>query len=198
MLKWMFTIHTSNTERHIKWVDINRLNYWIFDMYTHTHTPCSNIQCLNAAHGEKMKNSIVCFLMFLWFILNLKYQVMAVPMGQSKRRRIDGIHSSATGVGEGLIEIEVLSISGECMLTLNVADSMLGRELWKKIVDELPVKPGRLLMLSHNTSKLVLHESLQQQGFRCEREQVSATYVPINLRTVCRFAYELCVDSPTN
>ena len=88
---------------------------------------------------------------------------MAVP---SKRRRIDGIHSSATGVGERLIEIEVLSISGECMLTLNVAGSMLGRELWKLILDELPVKPGRQLVLSHNTAKLVLHDALQQQGFR--------------------------------
>ena len=66
---------------------------------------------------------------------------MSLPMGQSKRRRIDGIYGSASvGVGEGLIEIEVLSISGECMLTLNVADSMLGRELWKNILDELPFK----------------------------------------------------------
>ena len=94
------------------------------------------------------------------------------PMGQSKRRRIDGMHGSATGcVAERLIGIEVLSISGECMLTLNVADSMLGRELWKNTLDKLPFKPGRQLVLSHNTSKLVLHESLQQQGFRSERER---------------------------
>jgi len=113
---------------------------------------------------------------------------MAVPMGQSKRRRIAGIHGSAKGgVGEGLIEIEVLGISGECILTLNVADSMLGRELWKSILDELPVKPGSQLVLSHNTSKLVLHESLQQQGFRSELEQVSATYVPVNLLVALRF-----------
>ena len=121
--------------------------------YVHAHTPFSNIQCLNAAHGEQIQNPIVFVLAFLYFILDLKYQVMAVPMGQSKRRRIDGIHGSATGVGERLIEIEVLSISGECMLTLNVASSMLGRKLWKKIVDELPVKLGRQLVLSHNASK---------------------------------------------
>ena len=113
------------------------------------------------------------------------------PMGQSKRRRIDG----ATGyVGERLIEIEVLSISGECMLTLNVADSMLGRELWKNILDKLPFKPGRQLVLSHNTSKVVLHESLQQQGFRSEPEQVSATYMPVNLLAALRFAHGCNVE----
>ena len=111
------------------------------------------------------------------------------PMGHNKRRCIDGIHGSASGcVGERFIEIEVLSISGDCMLTLNVADSMLGRELWKNILDKLPFKPGRQLALSHNTSKLVLHESLQQQGFRSEREQVSATYMPVNLLAAWRFA----------
>ena len=45
----------------------------------------------------------------------------------SKRPRIDD--TSASAVGEGLVELKVLSFSGECMLTLNVADSMLGREL---------------------------------------------------------------------
>ena len=61
-------------------------------------------------------------------------------------------------MGERLVEIEVVSISGECMLTLNAADSMLGRELWRNILDKLPFKPGRQLVLSHNTSKLVLHQ----------------------------------------
>ena len=122
-----------------------------------------------------------------------RYQVMAVPMGQSKRRHIDGIHGSVSSVGEGLIEIEVLSISGECMLTLNVAGSMLGFELWNNIVDKLPFKPGQLV-LSHNTSKLVLHESLQQQGFPSERAQVSATYVPVNLLAALRFAHGCNVD----
>ena len=69
-------------------------------------------------------------------------------------------------MGEGLIELEVLSMSGECMLTLNVSDSMLGRDLWTTILDKLPFKPGHQLVLSHNTSKLVLHESLERQGFR--------------------------------
>ena len=105
-------------------------------------------------------------------------------MSVAKRRRING---KTRGVGERL-EIEVLSISGECTLTLNVAGSMLGRELWKLILDKLPFKQGRQLVLSHNTSKLVLHESLHQQGFRSEREQVSATYMPVNLLAALRFA----------
>ena len=40
---------------------------------------------------------------------------------ESKRRRVGG---DATTGGEGLTELEVLSISGECMVTLNVPDSM--------------------------------------------------------------------------
>ena len=109
------------------------------------------------------------------------------PPGQNKYRRIDGADSASNAVGKGLIELEVLSISGECMLTLNVADSMLGRELWKMILDKIPSKPGLQLVVSHN-SRLVLHESLQQQGLRGPRAQVSATYMPINLHAAWRFA----------
>ena len=107
---------------------------------------------------------------------------MSVP----KRRRING---KTSAVGEGLIDLEVLSMSGECMLTLNVSDSMLGHHLWKLILDKIPSKPGLQLALSHNTSKLVLNESLKQQGFRSERAQVSATYLPINLCNALHFAH---------
>ena len=57
--------------------------------------------------------------------------------GQSKRRRIDG--TDATG-GEELTELEVLGISGECMVTLNVSDSMPGRDLWNLILGEVRTK----------------------------------------------------------
>ena len=40
-------------------------------------------------------------------------------------------------MGEGVIELEVIGISGECMLTLNLTDSMLGRELWRIILDKV-------------------------------------------------------------
>ena len=109
-----------------------------------------------------------------------------------KRRRIDG--SASRSVGEGLIELEVLSMSGECMLTLNVSDSMLGRDLWTTILDKLPFKPGHQLVLSHNTSKLVLHESLERQGFRSEREQVSATYMPVNLLDAMCYLHRCYVE----
>ena len=115
-------------------------------------------------------------------------------MEQNKRRRIDGNDGANNTVGEGLIALEVLTISGECMLTLNVADSMLGRELWTTILDKVPLKPGHQLVLSHNTSKLVLHESLERQGFRSEQEQVSATYVPVNLLAALRFAHGCNVE----
>ena len=92
-----------------------------------------------------------------------------------------------SAMGEGLIELEVISMSGECMLTLNVADSVLGRELWKMILDKVSSKPGLQLVVSH-TSRLVLHESLQQQGLGGQRAQVWATYMPVNLHAAWRFA----------
>jgi len=111
---------------------------------------------------------------------------------QNKRRRTDYNIDSATGsMGEGLLErteLEVLSISGECMLTLNVVDSMLGSELWQMILDQIPSKPGLQLVVSH-TSRIVLNESLQQQGLGGQRAQVSATYVPVNLLAALHFAY---------
>ena len=42
--------------------------------------------------------------------------------------------------------------------------------------------------MSH-TSRLVLNESLQQQGLGVQRAQVSATYVPVNLHAAWRFAH---------
>ena len=103
--------------------------------------------------------------------------------GQSKRRRING---DATG-REGLTELEVLSISGECMVTLNVPDSMSGRDLWNLILGEVPTKPGLQLVVSH-TARLALIESLQQQGLGGQRAKVSATYIPVNLLAALRFA----------
>ena len=109
--------------------------------------------------------------------------------GQKKRHRTDCNSDSATGsMGEGLTELEVLSISGECMLTLNVVDSMLGRELWQMILDQIPSKPGLQLVVSH-TSTLVLNENLKQQGLGGQRAQVSATYMPVNLLAAWRFAH---------
>ena len=117
--------------------------------------------------------------------MNLHHEVLLV--NQSKRRRTDGNDSASSAVGEGLTGLEVLSIGGECMLALNVADSLLGREVWKMILDQIPSKPGLQLVVSH-TSRLVLHESLQQQGLGGQRAQVSATYMPVNLHAAWRFA----------
>ena len=121
---------------------------------------------------------------------------------QHKRCRIDVNDSASSAVREGLVEVEVLSIAGECMLTVNVAASALGRELWRMILDKTPSRPGLQLVVSH-TSKLVLHETLQQQGLgdigdqrdqrdqraQAQQAQVSATYMPVNLHAAWRFAH---------
>ena len=60
----------------------------------------------------------------------------------NKRRRVHGNDSVSNAVGEGLIELEVLSISGECMVTLNVADSMLGHDLWEDDFGQSSIQTG--------------------------------------------------------
>ena len=106
-------------------------------------------------------------------------------LGQSKCSRIDGM--DATTGGGGLTELEVLSMSGESMVTLNVSESMSGRDLWNLILDEVPTKPGLQLVVSH-TSRLALNESLQQQGLGGEWAQVQATYMPVDLLAAWQFA----------
>ena len=123
--------------------------------------------------------------------MNLHHEVL--PANPNKRRRIDGNDRASNAVGEGLIELDVLSMSAECMLTLNVADSMLGRQLWKMILDKVPSKPGLQLVVSH-TSRLALNESLQQQGLAGQRAQVAATYIPVNLHAAWRFAKGYSVE----
>ena len=113
---------------------------------------------------------------------------------QNKRRRIDGNTDGANGsMGEGLVELEVLGIGGECMLRLNVSDSMRGRDLWNLILGKVPSKPGLQLVVLH-TSRLVLNESLQQQGLGGPGAQVSATYTPVNLLAALHFAHGHSVE----
>ena len=92
-----------------------------------------------------------------------------------------------------LMELEVMNLCGECMLTLKVPESMFGRDLWKMILENVPSKPGLQLIVSFNASKLLLNESLQQQGLWGERLQVSAVYMPTNLPSAWHFAHGLNV-----
>ena len=69
-------------------------------------------------------------------VMNLHHEVF--PCEANKSCPI----GNDSAMGEGLTELEVIGMSGECKLKLNVADSMLGRELWRIILDKVPSKPG--------------------------------------------------------
>ena len=145
----------------------------------------ANISCFCLIHKAHSDATIGV----LFVHQEVKHAAFAVPMEQHKRPRTDGNDDTASSaVGETFTELEVLNISGECMLILNVADSMLGRELWNLILDEVPPKPGLQLVVSH-TARLALNESLKQQGLGGQRAQVSATYIPVNLLAALRFAH---------
>ena len=77
------------------------------------------------------------------------------------------------------IEIQVLSLTGEG-ITLKVEKSMLGREVRQMVSMELPGRAGAKVVLHHLREKLMLGQTLEQQGIE-KTATLSCTYVPTNL-----------------
>lgn len=80
---------------------------------------------------------------------------------------------------DGTIVLQVLCLTGEG-LTLEVRHSTLGQEVYRMVAQRLPCKPGAGFLLYHLESKLVLHQTLEEQGIVGEAT-VSCTRVPTNL-----------------
>ena len=76
-----------------------------------------------------------------------------------KRKRVSDASTSA----EGLIDLEVLCLTGEG-LTLNVHHTTPGREVHRMVFEQLPRKRGAKLALHHMESRLSLHKTLHEQG----------------------------------
>ena len=120
-------------------------------------------------------------LFFNFSILILDFQHFGVM--ESKRRRIDTASEPANEV----VKLQVLSMTGECVLTLDVSSSMLGRDVLKMIVQELPFQPGVQPVLSHNSSKLLLDQTLRQQGIDSETASLSCTKTHTDLHSALRW-----------
>ena len=74
------------------------------------------------------------------------------------------------------LRVDVLRLNGEGF-TLRIPHETLGREVRKMVAERLPSKPGATLVLYHRESKLILSESLQEQGIS-GAARLSCTYVP--------------------
>ena len=89
-----------------------------------------------------------------------------------------------------LIDLHVLCFNGEgCMVTLR--GSSLGLEAHLAISKQLPPKEGAKIILYHVDSRVMLHQTLNDQGIIGKAATLSCTYVPTNLCAAWRCIMEL-------
>ena len=99
------------------------------------------------------------------------------PLWRQRRQRL----GDGSAIQE-LIDLQVISsLNGETGCVLRVSPNTLGREVRKMVSQQLPAKDGGKLALYHQeTSPLMLHQTLQEQGIE-GTTQLSCTYVPTDL-----------------
>eukprot|EP00434_Breviolum_minutum_P023625 symbB.v1.2.020839.t1/scaffold1711.1/size185425/2 len=125
----------------------------------------------------------------------------AMPPKKRLRTASHGSGSASHSVREervNIINVQVVSLNGQCITTVDVPDTILGRDLWNMVLGKVQSRPGSQMVLSHNTKKLVLQHSLQQQGIPCGQVVLSCTYIPINLQDAWRFVVHRCMMPDQN
>ena len=78
------------------------------------------------------------------------------------------------------IDLRVLCLNGEAF-TLQVPGCILGREIRQMVLDRIGYRTGAKLMLHHDRSQLVLHQTLQEQGIFGNIVALSYTLVSTDL-----------------
>ena len=92
-----------------------------------------------------------------------------------KRKRVGDVSASE----EGLIDLQVLCMTGE-EITLHVGHTTLGREVHRRVSEQLPCKRGAKLALHHMQSRLMLHKTLHEQDI-AGAATLSCTRIPTNV-----------------
>ena len=97
--------------------------------------------------------------------------------------------NSAAGSGFDFdqIDLHIQCLAGHGF-TLSVPPTTLGWALRKLVSERLGCKGGRKIVLHHNASAIVQHQSLQEQGILGKEAVVSCTFVPTDL-----YAAWLCI-----
>eukprot|EP00438_Fugacium_kawagutii_P005021 Skav210050 [mRNA] locus=scaffold1016:123806:127160:+ [translate_table: standard] len=91
-------------------------------------------------------------------------------------------------------DVQVHLLSGEEVTLQNLSGYTLGRQVYQMLCDKLPAKPGAAISLTQpNGARLLLQQSLLQQGFGGEGESVlSCTYMATSIFA----AWHCLLDSP--
>ena len=87
---------------------------------------------------------------------------------------------ASPGSQHDLMDLQVLRMNGEA-LELRVPSSIPGREVQRMVLEERPSKPGAKLALYHGNAKLILHQTLREQGIVDEDATLSCTLCPTDL-----------------
>eukprot|EP00435_Cladocopium_sp_Y103_P018545 s3166_g4.t1 len=91
-----------------------------------------------------------------------------------------------------VVELSVVCLNGEeCKLSLS--SSALGQELHQIVSQQLPSRKGRRTTVQHGNSRLMLGQTLQEQGIVGTAVTLSATFVPTDVYAAWRYIQGLPV-----
>ena len=88
--------------------------------------------------------------------------------------------------GSDMIELHVLCLNGDGC-ALSISGSTLGLQLHQMISEQFPSKKGSRFKLHYQSSPLILHQTLQEQGIAGKAATLSCTFVPTDLFAACQF-----------
>eukprot|EP00438_Fugacium_kawagutii_P005588 Skav209407 [mRNA] locus=scaffold2187:64535:81641:+ [translate_table: standard] len=143
-------------------------------------------------------------------IMEVRYLVV-LQSGGDEAESVEASQINASGLGyvgftdlqlpsamDAEVTLQVLSLSGEA-LTVPVARSCLGRDVWKLLCEQLPSKAGAKLAMHQGLWALEMDQSLEDQlGSHMEHGMrhvdLSCTYVPASLYKAWCFAMGEEVD----
>ena len=80
------------------------------------------------------------------------------------------------------VDLQVLCLTGEGVRS-SVPRSMFGYDLRRLVSEKLPCKPGAKLAVHHVNGKLMLDQTLGEQGIVGKPAMLSCTYIPTNVYT---------------
>ena len=80
------------------------------------------------------------------------------------------------------VDLQVLCLTGEGV-RLSVPRSMFGYDLRRLVSEKLPCKPGAKLAVHHVNAKLMLDQTLGEQGIVGKPAMLSCTYIPTKVYT---------------
>jgi hypothetical protein len=94
--------------------------------------------------------------------------------------------------GGNVVELSVVYLNGE-ECKLSISSSTLGREVQQIVSRQLPSRKGRKTTMQQGNSRLILGQTLQEQGVVGEAATLSCTFVPTDVYAAWRYIQGLPV-----